>query len=219
MNTVISFPQEECNFLITGPAGQLEMLTSPATSPTRSVAIICHPHPLHQGTMHNKVVHTLARAFQRQGYYTVRFNYRGVGKSAGKFADPQGEIADLLAVMEWVATAMPNSELSLAGFSFGAYIAANGATHCACRQLFSVAPAVTNQPFDTLPTITCPWTVLQGEEDEVIAPELVYAWFKSAAQRHPLMQLITFPATSHFFHGELIRLRTVVEENCLAKLV
>lgn len=217
MNGLIkSFPLGEHAFFIEGPQGQLEMLTLSASHFTSSVAIICHPHPLHQGTMHNKVVHTLARAFHNRGYHTVRFNYRGVGKSEGSFGNSHGEVEDLMAVIKWVKEVVPHVNFSLAGFSFGSYIAARGASKTACRQLYSVAPAVGNQSFDMLPIINCPWIVIQGERDEVIAPSVVYDWYEQAVAIHPHMQLFKFPNVSHFFHGQLIALRSLVEDTCLA---
>lgn len=206
------FPAGETHFFIDGAVGDLEVLTLAANHP-RGVAVICHPHPLHLGTMHNKVVHTLSRAFHHQHCHTVRFNYRGVGKSAGQFADSIGEVDDLLAVLAWVNRVLMAPKVWLAGFSFGAYIAAMGAYQHSCQQLFSVAPAVTNQPYAALKPMTCPWIVIQGEQDEVIEPSAVYAWVKERQRIDPQIRLITMPTASHFFHGQLIELRNLVEEN------
>lgn len=206
------FPTGETSFLIPGPQGQLEALVYSAGESNR-VAIICHPHPLFQGTMNNKVVYTLSRAFQNSGITAIRFNYRGVGKSAGTFGDSIGEIEDLRAVMAWVKERVPHVEFYLAGFSFGAYIAASGAALEPCVQLFSIAPAVPNQPYNTLPKITCPWVIIQGEADEVISSEAVYEWFERVKNYHSSLTLIRMPGASHFFHGELITLRTLVEQN------
>ncbi|MBS0286202.1 MAG: alpha/beta hydrolase [Proteobacteria bacterium] len=205
------FPSGETNFLIDGPAGHLELLTLSAKNQAKGVAIICHPHPQHQGTMHNKVVHTLSRAFFHKDVHSVRFNYRGVGKSEGEFADSKGEIEDLFAVIAWCQKVLPSSKLWLAGFSFGAYIAANGAIKYPCEQLFSIAPAVTNQPFESLPVLGCPWVIIQPEEDEVIDPKAVYAWTEKQAQIEPQLSLHKIPQSSHFFHGKLVILRNLVE--------
>lgn len=209
------FPENESHFLIDGEIGRLELLTTTPSGATedRRVAVLCHPHPLHQGTMTNKVVHTLSRAFHNKNFYTVRFNFRGVGKSEGTFGNSIGEVADLMAVLQWVDTVLDKPKLGLAGFSFGAYIAAMGAAKHVCTQLFSIAPAVNHQPYDELQGIDCPWTIIQGEQDEVIAPELVYEWYHKAQQ--PNMQLIKLPETSHFFHGKLIVLRELVEANII----
>lgn len=206
------FPAGETSFIIPGPQGQLESLVYSAGDSNR-VAIICHPHPLFQGTMNNKVVYTLSRAFQNAGITAIRFNYRGVGNSTGTFGDSIGEVEDLLAVMAWVKEKVPSVEFYLAGFSFGAFIAASGAACGNCIQLFSIAPAVTNQPYNALPKINCPWVVIQGEADEVIAAESVYEWFEHAKSHQSSLKLIKMPGASHFFHGELITLRSLVEEN------
>ncbi len=132
------FPENDAHILIEGEAGQLELLTtSPDDQSTQNkgVAIICHPHPLHQGTMNNKVVHTLSKAFHNKGLYTVRFNYRGVGKSEGSYGDSIGEVADLLSVLKWVDSVLDSPAIYLAGFSFGAFIAARGAALHDCKQL------------------------------------------------------------------------------------
>lgn len=208
-----TFPKNDAHILIKGEAGQLELLTtSPDDQSTQnpSVAIICHPHPLHQGTMNNKVVYTLSKAFHNKGLYTVRFNYRGVGKSEGTYGDSIGEVADLLSVLKWVDAVLDKPSIYLAGFSFGAFIAARGAALHDCKQLYSIAPAVTNQPYETLSTVDCPWIVVQGENDEVIGPQKVYEWFERAHK--PNMQLIRFAQTSHFFHGKLVELRDTVEQ-------
>lgn len=210
------FPTEESHFLIDGPVGHLELLTLPAKADPLGLAIICHPHPLYQGTMHNKVVTTLARAFHHLNCHTIRFNYRGVGKSAGVFGDSIGEFADLEAVLAWANAALQTPKLWLAGFSFGAYIAALGAAHYPCQQLFSVAPAIPNQPYATLPPIMCPWLVVQGENDEVIPPQAVYQWYDNRQRTQAGMKLVRLPHSSHFFHGNLVNLRHIIEENFIS---
>jgi len=116
-------------FLLPGPTGALEaMAACPAEDEAvPATAVICHPHPQQGGTMHNKVVHTLARTFSELGLRTVRFNFRGVGASAGHFDHGNGETEDLLAVVSWVRAQRPQDQIWLAGFSFGGYIAARGA--------------------------------------------------------------------------------------------
>lgn len=210
------FPEGENHFLLEGPAGPLETITLSAKGECRGLGVVCHPHPLHEGSMHNKVVTTVARAFSNKGLHTVRFNFRGVGKSAGAFGNSVGEVADLMAVLAWLNKIMPNQPLVLAGFSFGAYIAAMGATQTPCSQLWSIAPAVPNQPYDQLPAMTCPWMILQGEQDEIIDPQTVYDWFETRKQQATApMTLVKFSDTSHFFHGKLILLRDQVEDALL----
>lgn len=120
---------------VKGPAGKLEVAVGTPIGIDRSaLGIICHPHPLHGGTMYNKVVTTLARTLQGLGLTTVRFNFRGVGKSQGEYDHGRGEIDDLLAVAAWLQKEMGHQEIWLAGFSFGAYIAANGAVRLPAKK-------------------------------------------------------------------------------------
>ena len=113
------FPYDDKTFLLPGPAGKLEVMTTWARKSHGYVAIICHPHPLQEGTMHNKVVTTLAKTFAQLGVATVRFNYRGVGESEGSYGNMQGEIEDLLAVKAWLRKCLDETLFILAGFSFG----------------------------------------------------------------------------------------------------
>lgn len=207
----------ESPLFIDGKVGQIECLVQRQPE-AKGMGIVCHPHPLHQGTMNNKVVHTVARAFYNKGIDVVRFNFRGVGKSEGHFDHSVGEVEDLQAVIEWLQTTstIDLSSLYLAGFSFGAYIAAQGASQLPlCKQLFSIAPAVTNQPFQTLGKIQCPWLVVQGEQDEIISAQAVFDWYEARKQQQQDMKIVRLEETSHFFHGKLIDLRKHIENNLL----
>ncbi len=189
---------------IPGPCGKLEaIIYNPEIPRTNITTIICHPNPLFQGTMHNKVVTTLSKVCETLKIHSIKFNYRGVGESDGTYGNIIGEVDDLLAVARWVQNQRPNDMLWLFGFSFGAYIAAKGATLLPCQQLVSIAPAVGKAPFDALPPITCPWIIVQGEADEVIPPQEVFTY----AERRPEQPtLLKMPETSHFFHHRLIEL-------------
>ncbi|EKD71390.1 MAG: hypothetical protein ACD_46C00194G0004 [uncultured bacterium] len=195
--------------LIHGPVGQLEIAVEAADEPSGVWGIICHPHSLYGGTMNNKVVTTLAKTFQGLGATTVRFNFRGVGKSDGHFANGNGELDDLLAVIDWVHRENSKQEIWLAGFSFGAYIAAKAATMVPVKKLVTVAPAVQHFPMQYLPPILCQWVLVQGDQDDVVPPEAVYAWAES---RIPPPKIIRFPEAGHFFHGQLAELRLRIEE-------
>lgn len=200
-----SFPSTETTFLLPGPAGNLELIaTPPGETKRNAIAIICHPHPLFGGTMNNKVVSTLARSFKDLGLPTVRFNFRGVGKSEGKFDEGMGEVEDLLAVVKWVQKVSPETELWLAGFSFGGFIAASVAVQIPISQLVTVAPQVSRFTSISFPPITCPWILVQGDEDEIVSPEEVYAWVETL---NPKPKLIRLPGADHFFHGQLLVLR------------
>lgn len=199
----------EATTLIDGPAGKLEMIISePTKTPRKIWGIICHPHPLFGGTMHNKVVTTLAKTFQNMGVNTIRFNFRGVMRSEGQFDNGVGELDDLLAVIDWVQAEHAEHELWLAGFSFGGYIAAKAATETPVKNLVTVAPPVENFPMAELPPIFCRWVLVQGEEDDVVSPEAVFAW---AETRDPQPIILRFPKAGHYFHGLLTELRTRIE--------
>ena len=199
---ITDFPQASCHGLLAGPCGGLEAVVVPGER--RVSAVICHPHPLQEGTMHNKVVTTLHRTFHQLGVNTLRFNYRGVGESAGEFADTVGEVEDCLSALSWLQQQRPEDEIWLAGFSFGAYIAAKVATLKGCQQLVTVAPPVHYPQFAQLPEIACPWILIQGDLDDVVSAKEVYAW---CDQRQLKPELICLDDAGHFFHGKLVLLK------------
>jgi len=201
-----------CNQSITlaGPAGALEAQTlCPTQSEAVATAVLLHPHPLHGGTMQNKVVHTLARAFAELGVASVRFNFRGVGASAGGFAHGEGETEDVLAVIAWVRKQRPDAPVWLAGFSFGAYVALRAAASAQVDGLITVAPAVHLYDFSTLVLPKCPWLLIQGEADEVVPVEAVRAWLSGIA---PQPQTLFLPGVGHFFHGHLTEIKSALRD-------
>lgn len=206
-------PESQCKdgqLLIDGPAGQLELQVNYADScpGSRPVAIICHPHPLYGGSLTNKVVHMIGRAINELELAAVRFNFRGVGKSAGSFDDGRGETEDLEAVVRWVREQYPASPVWLAGFSFGAYIALKGHQRVGAEKLLLVAPPVTLYDLSDVPSIDIPWWVIQGGQDEVIDPQAVDRWVK----QHPTPPIYEwYEPGSHFFHGQLNYLRDFVK--------
>ena len=199
-----------CNQSLTlaGPAGALEAQTlCPAQGDAVATAVILHPHPLHGGTMQNKVVHTLARAFAELGVASVRFNFRGVGASAGSFSHGEGETEDALAVIEWARSRRPGAPIWLAGFSFGATIALRAAASAQVNGLITVAPAVHLYDFSTLTLLPCPWLLIQGEADEIVPVEAVRDWLSGIA---PQPQTLFLPGVSHFFHGHLADIKSAL---------
>lgn len=204
-----TFPSNPSVLTLPGPAGQLEVMTTwPSSAPPSGVGIICHPDPRQQGTMLNKVVTTTARAFENLQLATVRFNFRGIGKSEGSFGNIIGECEDLTAIIKWVQEVLPTQPLWLAGFSFGSYVSAVVAQQVNPIRLISIAPPVNFYDFQALLDIRCPWLVIQGDADEVVPCAQVQAWVENSAVP---VKLIIMPDASHFFHGRLIELREHIE--------
>ena len=192
---------------IAGPAGLLELAIDEPTGPVHGVALVLHPLPTHGGTMDNKVVQTLAKACTQLGYRAVRFNFRGVGESAGSHDGGRGELEDLLCLID---TLQPQGPLCLAGFSFGAFI-----TGCACARLheqraiaklvlvgtaagrFEVAPIPQALHERTL--------VVHGEADDTVPLTAVMDW-----ARPQVLPVLVIPGGGHFFHGQLPLLKNLV---------
>jgi alpha/beta superfamily hydrolase len=188
-----------------GPVGNLEgLLEVPEGFTGNRVAVLCHPHPQYQGTMLNKVVHTLARAMTDLGIAALRFNFRGAGASEGTYAGGSGEVDDVEAVAACVAKRWPDADLWLAGFSFGAIVAARAALKLAPKQLISIAPAVNMSGRDLVARPAVPWLIVQGDADELVSVAAVRAWVASLS---PSPELVVLPGVDHFFHGELVALR------------
>jgi len=192
-----------------GPAGRLEALLDTPPGPlAAAVGVVCHPHPQHQGTMLNKVVHTLSRALNDLSIPAVRFNFRGVGASEGAYADGIGETQDVLAVAEWAKARFGGADLWLAGFSFGAAVAIRAAVSTTCAQLITVAPPVARMArlLDGAGP-ACPWLLIQGTADEVVAAGDVQDWVRQLGSPP---ELVLLPDVDHFFHGRLTLLRDTV---------
>ena len=193
---------------IAGPAGKLEaILERPGEGALEGAAVVCHPHPRHGGTMHNKVAYTLARAFVRSGYETLRFNFRGTEGSEGHYDEGIGELDDALAAVEFMRARHGAYPLWLAGFSFGAAIAVRAAIATHIDGLISVAPAISRfaSGLETQPE--CPWLIIQGDEDELVDVEETISWVDSL---EPGPELLIISGGEHFFHGRLTDLRQAV---------
>lgn len=214
------FESQEKEVLIPGPQGQLQAVIQAGKaidSPRfddQQVVIVCHPHPLMEGSMHNKVVHTCCRTFRDLGVKSVRFNFRGVEKSEGEYADGIGETEDLLAVVNWVQKEVPGAHCYIAGFSFGSFVATNGVKKLfdqgsAVDGLIAIAPPVSRMDFDQFLPMPLKTLVIMGEADEVVDPQVVFDW---CAKDEENLHLVKMAETSHFFHGKLTQLKSIVTD-------
>jgi alpha/beta superfamily hydrolase len=190
--------------LIPGPAGAIECAIDEPAEAVRGVAVVCHPHPLHGGTMDNKVAQTLARAFVQLGCRAVRFNFRGVGGSEGSFDEGRGETDDMLAVI--AAHRDATLPLRLAGFSFGGYVAARAAQQlpddAKAASLVLVGPSTQKQQVPSVPADTL---VIHGEADDVVPLSATLDWARPQA-----LPVVVVPGAGHFFHGQLTLLKNLV---------
>jgi alpha/beta superfamily hydrolase len=190
-----------------GAAGAIEMLRDDPDGPAAGTAFIAHPHPLFGGTMDNKVVQTLARAFVQAGWTAVRFNFRGVGASGGAHDEGNGEADDMRGLVAQVA---PEGPIALAGFSFGAFVASRvleslWATR-EIRKVVLVGTAASRFPVSTIPPDAHDRTlVLHGEQDDTVLLAAVMDWARPQA-----LPVMVIPGAGHFFHGQLPLLKSVV---------
>lgn len=195
---------------LNGPAGALQVVIEyEGDSIPEDCVVVCHPHPLHGGTMDNKVAYMLAKSFTGLGFCALRFNFRGVGESEGVFDDGIGEVGDALAVLEYALANIAKKRIWLAGFSFGAAVAIKAAGLKQVDGLVSVAPAVSRFVEHDAPLPDCPWLIVHGEEDELVPVEETIAWVN---ELDPGPELALFEGTEHFFHGRLNVLRETVQD-------
>lgn len=195
---------------IAGPAGAIECAIDAPAGASRGTVVVCHPHPQHGGTMDNKVVQTLARAFVALGWRSVRFNFRGVGASQGVWDDGVGEIEDALAVI----AAFTDASFMLAGFSFGAFVASQAAARLVDgakpQRMILVGPSTERQKMADVPGDTL---VIHGETDDVVPLASTLAWARPQS-----LPVIVFPGVGHFFHGQLGLLKSVVVQELTPRM-
>ncbi|WP_191636095.1 alpha/beta hydrolase [Pseudomonas fluorescens] len=201
----------ETPVFIDGPVGQLEALYLDLPD-ARGLALICHPNPVQGGTMLNKVVSTLQRTARDAGLITLRFNYRGVGASAGSHDMGTGEVDDAQAAAQWLRAKHPELPITLFGFSFGGFVAASLGGRLEAKgetlaHLFMVAAAVMRLGDQDLLPKNCPLTLIQPETDEVIDPQAVYDWSAALDRPHELLKVAE---CGHFFHGKLTELKDLI---------
>ena len=193
---------------IAGPAGRIECAIDRPEGAPRGVAVVCHPHPQFGGTLDNKVVQMVARTFLQLGWTSVRFNFRGIGRSEGTWDEGRGEVEDALAVVAEMRARSDFAALpwALAGFSFGGYVAATVADRLPeadkPRRLVLVGPSTEKQAVPKVPADT---VVLHGEVDDVVPLTATLAW-----ARPQFLPVIVFPGVGHFFHGQLTSLKNVL---------
>ncbi len=188
---------------VPGPAGEIECAVDvPAEGTPCGLAVLCHPHPQHGGTMDNKVVQTLARACVQVGWRSVRFNFRGVGASGGAWDEGRGEIEDALAVV--AAMRQGDEPLLLGGFSFGGFVASHVAQRVqpAPQRLVLVGPATSRFDVAAVPADTL---VVHGEHDEVVPLSATLDWARPQS-----LPVVVVPGGGHFFHGQLPLLKSIV---------
>ena len=189
-----------------GPAGVLELAIDRSTE-ARGLMVIAHPHPLHGGSLSNKVVQTLARASVLAGWTAVRFNFRGVGRSEGTYDEGRGELDDLLAVIGAQASTGP---LCLAGFSFGAFVTSHAVQRLQAtrdlQRVVLVGTAASRFTVADLPAeLHSRSLVIHGEQDDTVPLESVMSW-----ARPQVLPVLVVPTVGHFFHGQLPLLRDAV---------
>jgi uncharacterized protein len=196
---------------IEGPAGRLEaLLEEPEDGPPREAALVCHPHPLYGGTMHNKVVYRLARGLRHSGAVVLRFNFRGVGRSQGGYGEVTGEIEDARAALRWLRERYPDLPFSLAGFSFGARVITRmGCAVEGASRLIATGFPTGFGPIEYLQACRVPKVFVQSTNDaHGPRPELekLYATFAQPKR------LVWIEARDHFFAGALETLEDTVRQ-------
>jgi alpha/beta superfamily hydrolase len=207
-------PRRIESYTLAGPAGDLEaLLEEPEEGEPRMAAVVCHPHPLFGGTLHNKVVYRLARGLRRTGIVVLRFNFRGVGRSGGEHAHLEGEIEDARAALGWLRERYPGLPYALAGFSFGARVITRLGCEAAGASFLMAAGFPTRwAPPDYLENCAAPKIFIQSTQDQYgprAELEAMYERFAAPKELHWV------EAADHFFAGALEELEERVRESAL----
>nr|WP_242604419.1 hypothetical protein [Legionella gresilensis] len=196
-------------FLFQGKVGNLEaILTLPTEINFNYLALLGHPHSLQGGTMNNKVVTTMARSFKELGIPSIRFNFRGVGKSEGQYDAGIGESEDMLVLQQLWQQQYPYTQFIFSGFSFGSFVAYRAAAQSDSILLITIAPPFHHYNYLEFKAPR-PWFILQGEEDDISPLDMVLDF---ANQANPKIPVVCFAETGHFFHGNLLLLKSKLME-------
>ncbi len=198
------------NFFLLGPAGRLEALlwTPPTSAPVELAALVCHPHPLFGGTMHNKVVYRAAKTLHLFGAPVLRFNFRGAGLSEGEHDRGRGEADDVRAALDFLAQEYPHRPLLLAGFSFGAWVGLSaGCADARVRELAGLGLPVDDSDFSYLRACDKPKLFLQGAQDQYGARDNLQALFDGLPEPK---RLVFVDGADHFFTGKLDRIEATL---------
>lgn len=191
---------------IDGPDGKIEVVINDPGPARSGIALVAHPHPLHGGSMDNKVVQTVADTLFELGYVAVRPNFRGVGQSEGSYDNGRGEVEDMLATANFVLPKYPDLPLVLAGFSFGAYVQCRVCRALSPQRVVLIGPAVNLFEFGTAPGGV---VIIHGEKDELVPLEAVQAWSAPLG-----VQVAIVTGADHFFHRKLSDLKRTIIEQC-----
>jgi uncharacterized protein len=192
--------------IFNGPEGRLEGRYQHAKKPGGPIALVLHPHPLHGGTMNNKVTYALYQTFVKRGFSVLRFNFRGVGRSQGQFDSGIGEMSDAASALDWMQTHNPNAQTCwIAGFSFGAWIA----MQLMMRRpeiggFISLAPPADAYDFTFLAPCPASGQIIHGEKDEVVPKEAVDKLAqKLSSQKNIVIDYETIAGADHFFSTKM----------------
>ncbi|MEO8074868.1 MAG: alpha/beta fold hydrolase [Acidobacteriota bacterium] len=201
---------------LTGPAGPLEALLEEPTGRLRAAVVFAHPHPQFGGTMHTKAVYQGAKGLARIGCAVLRFNFRGVGLSAGSFDQGPGEKADFRAALDYMTARYPGAKLWSAGFSFGAWVALEvGAEDDRVSVLIGIAPPVSTSlsghtyTFENALGSTKPKFFVQGEADEICPLESMWAFY---GKLHEPKELVIIDSAGHLFEGQAAEVGEALED-------
>ena len=203
----------EVNF--NGPEGRLEGRYYPSNRPNAPVALLLHPHPQHGGTMNNKIVYSMYQIFIKHGFSSLRFNFRGVGRSQGQFDNGQGELSDAASALDFMQSQNPNtSSCWIAGFSFGAWVAMQLMMRRPEIQGFiSVAPPASMYDFSFLAPCPASGMIIHGNKDEIIPQSSVDKLAqKLQKQKNITIDYRTIEGSDHFFNNHLDTLNGHIEE-------